>query len=131
VIAAEHPDKVRTALPADPASFCVIQSRYSRAEVTRARAPWEAEMSGRLDSSAGVVDGIGQGVGQDGQVTLDTTVVMVTDMVRTWLAAAPAGLVVVHPWLRQVSANAPLPPAAPSGQPDASAIVTEAAASTR
>ncbi|MDX6210474.1 MAG: hypothetical protein QOE24_2865, partial [Frankiales bacterium] len=69
--------------------------------------------------------------GEDGQTTFDVSAVMVTPALRALAAGLPAGLVQVRPWLAQVSANAPLPPAAPSGQPDASAIVTEAAASTR
>ncbi|MDX6227200.1 MAG: hypothetical protein QOI76_590 [Frankiales bacterium] len=100
----------RAALHEVPGQLCLLQSRYTPAQIAAARSPIEAGMwKGNGDLGEGVF-GVGQGTGVDGQSRLQVDAMMVTAKISGWKASAPAGLVDVRAWLLPTLADAPLPP---------------------
>lgn len=102
VLVVQHPDVVRAALPADPATVCIVPSRYTAAQIEAARHDMDALM---LPKGGHGVWSAGAGAAESGQLLLTVEAAMVTEPLRSLVLDAPAGLVQVDPWLRPVDAS--------------------------
>ena len=111
----------RAALPDAPRSLCLVQSRFTRAQITHAQQPFSQDLLSHRTDGAGVVVTSGEGVAKDGQVELDVEVVRITPTVLAWAQAAPAGLVHLTSWLQPVLPESPPPALLPTGPPTAGA----------
>jgi hypothetical protein len=121
VIAVADLAAARAALPDAPRSLCLVQSRFTRAQITQAQQPFSQDLQSHLTDGAGVVVTSGEGVAKDGQVELDVEVVRITPTVLAWAQAAPPGLVHLTSWLQPVLPGAPPPVLLPTGPPTAGA----------
>jgi hypothetical protein len=110
VLAVEHPDVVRRELSASPTALCVVQARYSPAQLASALQVWEGQM--RSPGSAGI---FAMGIQQDGagQPFLAVSVVAVTPALHDLATKYPTGLVQLTQWLDPVNPTS-TPPTAPS-----------------
>ena len=118
VIAVADVAAARAALPDAPGSLCLVRSRFTRAQVTKAMVPFTQDLQSHLKDGVGVVVSPGEGVAKDGQVEIDVEVVRMTRATLAWAQAAPAGLVHLTPWLQQVDPGAPLPALLRTGPPE-------------
>lgn len=119
VIAVADMDAARAALPDAPGSLCLVQSRFTRAQITQAQQPFSRDLQSHPTDGAGVVVTSGEGVAKDGQVELDVEVVRITPTVLAWAQAAPARLVHLTSWLQPVLPRDAPPALLPTGPPTA------------
>lgn len=111
VVAAVHPDVVRAGLHLKASELCVVQSRYTTAQLTAARAPFEAAMRTKHAGTL-LVTRLSQTVDNEAQSRIRVEVAWWTPA----LAAVPVSdAVTVTAWLSPLAANAPLPPLVPTG----------------
>ncbi len=106
VLAVQHPDDLRPAMPVDPAVVCVVPSRYTAAEIDAATREVEALMP-PTGGSGGVYSTGTETADETGQRLMTVEAVMVTERLRSVVLDAPAGLIQLDPWLRAVEVQSP------------------------